>query len=67
VGTWMAFSVNLTNTFPLRIGEHTFPGYSAVYSVILNLVVSIVLTPVFNAMAANKADQTVAADYQAER
>ena len=66
-GTWMAISVKLTNTFPLHVGDHTFPGYSAVYSVILNLVVAIVLTPIFNAMAANKTpvDQTVAADYQA--
>jgi solute:Na+ symporter, SSS family len=65
-GTWMAISVKLTNTFPLHVGDHTFPGYSAVYSVILNLVVAIVLTPIFNAMAANKTpvDQTVAADYQ---
>ncbi len=65
-GTWMAISVKLTNTFPLHVGEHTFPGYSAVYSVILNLVVAIVLTPIFNAMATNKTriDQTVAADYQ---
>ena len=65
-GTWMAISVKLTNTFPLHVGEHTFPGYSAVYSVILNLVVAIVLTPIFNAMASNKTriDQTVAADYQ---
>jgi hypothetical protein len=37
-----------------------------VYSVLLNLAVAIVLTPIFNAMAANKVpvDQTVAADYQ---
>jgi solute:Na+ symporter, SSS family len=65
-GTWMAISVKLTNTFPLHVGDHTYPGYSAVYSVILNLVVAIVLTPVFNALAANKTpvDQTVAADYQ---
>jgi SSS family solute:Na+ symporter len=65
-GTWMAVSVKLTNTFPLHVGEHTFPGYSAVYSVILNLVVAIVLTPIFNAMAASKTpvDETVAADYQ---
>ena len=65
-GTWMAISVKLTNTFPLHVGDHTFPGYSAVYSVILNLVVAIVLTPIFNAIAANKTpvDQTVAADYQ---
>jgi solute:Na+ symporter, SSS family len=66
-GTWMAFAVKLTNTYPLHIGDHTFPGYSAVYSVILNLLVAIVLTPVFNAFAAGKArtDQTVAADYLA--
>jgi solute:Na+ symporter, SSS family len=65
-GTWMAFSVKLTNTFPLHIAGHVFPGYSAVYSVILNLLVAIVLTPVFNAMMTNRAeeDQTVAADYQ---
>jgi len=66
-GTWMAYAVKLTNTYPLHIGDHTFPGYSAVYSVILNLLVAIVLTPVFNAFAADKAraDQTVAADYLA--
>ena len=64
-GTWMAFSVKLTNTYPLHIGDHTFPGYSAVYSVILNLLVAIVLTPVFNAIAANKPDQTASADYYA--
>jgi solute:Na+ symporter, SSS family len=65
-GTWMAISVKLTNTFPLHVGDHTFPGYSAVYSVLLNLLVAIVLTPIFNAMSANKMplDQTVAADYQ---
>jgi hypothetical protein len=35
--------------------------------VILNLLVVVVLTPVFNALATNKSrvDQTVAADYQA--
>jgi SSS family solute:Na+ symporter len=63
----MAYAVKLTNTYPLHIGGHTFPGYSAVYSVILNLLVAIVLTPVFNAFAGGKAraDQTVAADYLA--
>src|SRR6202790_4952870 len=66
-GTWMAIAVKLTNTYPLHVGDHTFPGYSAVYSVILNLLVAIVLTPVFNAFAGGKvrADQTVAADYLA--
>src|ERR1700730_10837680 len=66
-GTWMAYAVKLTNTYPLHIGDHTFPGYSAVYSVILNLLVAVVLTPVFNAMAARRAplDATTAADYYA--
>jgi hypothetical protein len=38
-----------------------------VYSVILNLAVAAILTPVFNALGTNKArvDQTVAADYHA--
>jgi SSS family solute:Na+ symporter len=62
----MAYAVKLANTFPLHVGDHTFPGYSAVYSVLLNLLVAVVLTPVFNALSAQKTrvDQTVAADYQ---
>src|SRR5262249_37031484 len=49
VGTWMFVAANLTPNFPLAIGGYTFPGYSALYTVILNLLVTIVLTPVFNA------------------
>ena len=66
-GTWMAIAVKLTNTYPLHIGSFTIPGYSAVYSVILNLAVAVILTPIFNAMVASKTrpDQTVAADYHA--
>jgi SSS family solute:Na+ symporter len=37
---------------------HTFPGYTAVYTVILNLVVAAVLTPVFNAMGARALPRT---------
>jgi solute:Na+ symporter, SSS family len=64
-GTAMAIASNLTNTYPLVIGGHGFPGYTAVYTVILNLVVVIVLTPVFNAISAarNSPDKTLAADY----
>ena len=40
-------------------------GYTALYTVILNLVITIVLTPVFNAMGAKRLDATVAADYYA--
>jgi solute:Na+ symporter, SSS family len=63
-GTVMAFSTQLSNTYPLVIGGYNFPGYTAVYTVILNLLVAAVLTPIFNAMGArNRADQTVASDY----
>jgi solute:Na+ symporter, SSS family len=64
-GTAMAVAAKLTPTFPLHVGDHTFPGYTAVYTVVLNLLVAIVLTPVFNAMSAQRApvDETVAADY----
>jgi SSS family solute:Na+ symporter len=64
-GTWMAFAVNLANTYPLSIGGHVFPGYTALYTVILNLIVATVLTPIFNAMSARHppVDETAAADY----
>jgi SSS family solute:Na+ symporter len=64
-GTAMAIATELTPTFPLAIGGFIFPGYSALYTVILNLLVAIVLTPVFNAISAPRApvDETVAADY----
>jgi SSS family solute:Na+ symporter len=47
------------------IGGYTLPGYAAIYSVILNLAVAVVLTPVFRALRGGKppADATVAADY----
>jgi SSS family solute:Na+ symporter len=66
-GTAMAVAVKLTPTYPLALGGYTFPGYTALYTVILNLVVTIVLTPLFNAMSAGRApiDETVAADYHA--
>jgi SSS family solute:Na+ symporter len=64
-GTAMAIAANLTPTYPLAIGGYVFPGYSALYTVILNLVIAIVLTPVFNAIGARQArtDETMAADY----
>jgi SSS family solute:Na+ symporter len=66
-GTAMAVLVNLTPTYPLALGGYTFPGYTAFYTVILNLVLAIVLTPVFDAMNARRTprDETVAADYHA--
>jgi solute:Na+ symporter, SSS family len=64
-GTWMFVAANLTPNFPLAIGGHTFPGYTALYTVVLNLIVAIVLTPIFNAIGSKHTDATVAADYYA--
>jgi SSS family solute:Na+ symporter len=64
-GTAMAVAANLTPTYPLSLGGYGFPRYTAFYTVILNLIVAVVLTPVFNAMNTPKVpfDETTAADY----
>jgi SSS family solute:Na+ symporter len=63
-GTWMAASVNFAAAFPLNIAGITAPGYIAVWTLILNLIVTVVLTAVFNVLGAAKApDETAAADY----
>jgi SSS family solute:Na+ symporter len=64
-GTSMAIAVNLKPAYPLALGGYTFPGYIAVYTVILNLVIAVLLTPLFNALSAKQApaDQTAVADY----
>jgi SSS family solute:Na+ symporter len=64
-GTAMFVAANSPN-YPLTIGGFTFPGYTALYTVVLNLAVTIVLTPVFNALRSAPApvDATAAADYQ---
>ncbi len=65
-GTAMAIAANLQAAYPLSIGGYSFPGYTAFYTLILNLFVAAVLTPVFNLMSAGKpVDETVAADYLA--
>ncbi len=66
-GTAMAIAANLMPTYPLAIGGFTFPGYSALYTVVLNLIIVIVLTPMFDALRAGRvpADETVATDYVA--
>lgn len=65
-GTAMAVATQLTTTFPLAVGGYTFPGYTAMYTVVLNLAVAVVLTPLFNAgTRAAPLDETAAADYHA--
>ncbi|HUB96023.1 MAG TPA: sodium:solute symporter [Stellaceae bacterium] len=65
-GTWMAVAVNFGAIYPLNIAGFGLPGYTALYTLALNLVVSLVLTPVFRAMAGSApVDETAAADYHA--
>jgi len=63
-GTSMAIAANLAAAYPLAIGSYTFPGYTAFYTLVLNLVIAVVLTPIINRLGSTKpADDTVAADY----
>jgi len=39
-GTGMAVAANLTPTYPLQFAGYTFPGYTALYTVILNILVT---------------------------
>jgi len=65
-GTWMAIAVNFASIYPLTLGGWAIPGYSALYTVILNLALTLVLTPVFRAMAMRTpVDETATADYYA--
>jgi SSS family solute:Na+ symporter len=64
-GTAMAVAVNYAAAYTLTLGGYAFPGYSAFFTVVLNLVIAIVLTPLFNAMGGKAIDETVAADYRA--
>jgi hypothetical protein len=66
-GTAMALAVEWKPAYPLSFGGYTFPGYSAFYTLILNLFLAIVLTPLCNALGTRRAsaDVTVAADYLA--
>ena len=66
-GAWMFVAANLTPNYPLAFAGYTFPGYTAFYTVILNLAIAVVLSPLFNAISARSVplDNTVAADYHA--
>jgi len=50
-GTWMFFDASLTPNYALKFAGYTFPGYSALYTVVLNLVLAVVLTPVLNGVS----------------
>jgi solute:Na+ symporter, SSS family len=66
LGTVMAVSAQLKPTYPLAFGGYSFPGYTAFYTVLLNLLIAALLTVVLKALGAPPStDETVAADYHA--
>ncbi len=65
-GTGMAVAQNFSSVYPLNVFGTVIPGYAALYAFILNLVVSVVLTWIFNAASAPAgADETREMDYTA--
>ena len=64
LGTWMAASVGFAPIYPLHILGVVVPCYIALSSLVANLAVAVVLSPVLNAIAPDRArDVTAAGDY----
>jgi SSS family solute:Na+ symporter len=65
-GTAMAVASNLAATYTIAFAGYTLPGYSALFTLILNLLLVIILTPLFNGLRGRAPpDETVPADYYA--
>jgi SSS family solute:Na+ symporter len=64
-GTWMVGTTGFkSTTYAMHLGSLTVPGYAALYSLIGNFVVAIVLTVVFQMMKVPAgADGTIPSDY----
>jgi SSS family solute:Na+ symporter len=63
-GSAMAASQGFKPIYPLHLAGWTIPTYAAFASLVINLIVVIVLTPVFNvANAARRTDETEAEHY----
>ena len=58
VGTYMAATQAFKPIFPLEIFGVTLPGYAALYSVLLNFLLAIALSPLFDLLARRSAAST---------
>ncbi len=65
-GTWMYYSQSTpSTTYPLHVGSYVLPGYAALYTVILNLIVTAVLTVVFRMIhVPDGRDETAPHDFE---
>jgi SSS family solute:Na+ symporter len=61
-GTWLSFAAQLTSTYQLTLGSFSFPGYTALYTLALNLAAAVLLTPVLNSLGRGRSGQALAAD-----
>ncbi len=65
LSTWMVVSQGFKPTYPLQLGGLTVPGYAAFYSLILNFVVTILVTLLLRALKTDEGkDSTVPEDYE---
>jgi len=64
LGTWMVATVNFAPVYPLKLFGTTVPCYIALASPVVNLVVTVVLSLLFNLVRSDRhRDVTVARDY----
>jgi SSS family solute:Na+ symporter len=64
LGTWMVAAVNFAPVYPLKLFGTTVPCYTALASLVVNIVVAAVLSVVFNLVRSDRhRDVTVAGDY----
>jgi solute:Na+ symporter, SSS family len=65
VGTVVAAEAGFKPTWQLTLGAYALPGYTALYTLMLNAAVAAVLTALFKALNFDvDRDETVASDYQ---
>lgn len=65
LGTLLAFSQNFKSIFPLSIAGTTIPVYAGLIALVINLVCSVALTPIFNALGVSDGqDETTPSDFE---
>src|SRR5579875_262697 len=65
LGTMMFIAANLKAVYTLQLGSLTIIAYAAAIALVVNLVLAVVLTPIFEAIGAKRGvDVTSPADYE---
>ncbi len=68
LGTWMAAAESFkTSIYPLHLGHSVILGYAGIWAILVNIIIVVVLSLVFNAMhLSNGQDHTERSDYTTE-